>query len=307
MKKSTLQCSAFKRNVALYLMLVVPLIYFIVFKYFPLYGIQLAFRDYNVGGGVSKSPWVGLRNFQYLLYNPDFLRAVRNNVILSFLRIFIGFPMGIIIAISLSELPMQMRRGKTIFQTIFTFPHFLSWVIVSGLILNLLGSAGVVNALRLLLNLEPKQYLTDKYAFIWILIYSDIWKEAGWGAIIYLAVIAGLPRELFEAADIDGATRLQKIQHVTLPGLKSIMVVMLIVSVGSVLNVGFDQIFNMYNPAVYETTDIIDTYVYRASFRQSLDFGIGTAVGLFKGIVNFALLYTANKVARAMGEAGING
>lgn len=296
-----------RRYALLYVMLVLPLAYFVVFRYVPLYGLQLAFKDFNIGKGVAGSSWVGWRNFQYLFLSKDFLFALRNTFVLSIAKIVLGFPAGVIVAIALSELPSCMGNKKRFFQTVFSLPHFLSWVVVSGLLLNLLGSSGVINSLRELLHLETRSYLTDKYAFIWIIVYSNIWKEVGWGAIIYLATIASISNTWYEAAAIDGASRLQRIFYITLPNMKSIMIVMFILAVGKILSVGFDQVLNMYNPTVYETVDIISTFVYRRTFEQSMDFGIGTAVDLFRGVINFILLYVTNKIVISMGEGGISG
>ena len=288
----------------IYLMLLFPIAFFFIFKYMPLYGIQLAFKDY-VLKGISASPWNDFEHFKYMFLEPGFVPAFRNTLIISFMRILIGFPFPIILAILLNEL--RMRRNKRILQTIYTFPHFLSWVLLAGIMLNLLGSDGMIRRIVGIFDqnaMDNWNLLYEGKAFRWVLVISDMWKEGGWGTIIYLASIAGIEQALFEAADIDGCNRWQKIKYITIPGIVGIIAIQFVLRVGSIMEGGFDQVFNLYTPPVYAMGDIIDTYIYRISFVRSsgVNLGFPTAVGLFKNIINFVLLIAANFATRALGQ-----
>jgi len=283
----------------IYLMILPGFLYFIIFKYIPIYGIQLAFKEFQVGKGILGSPFVGLDNFRYLFINQEFWYAVRNTLIIGFMQILFFFPFPIIIAILLNEI--TLIKYKRTLQTIYTFPHFLSWVIVAGIALNMFSMQGAANNLLSLFGFERYQFLTDKKIFRYILVLSLIWKESGWNAILYIAAITSIDPSLYEAATIDGANRWHKIRYITWPGISVIVVVTLILRVGSMLEVGFDQIFNMYNPTVYEVADIIDTYIYRITFQRPANFGVSTAVGLFKGLTNCILLVTANWISNRIG------
>ncbi|MDR3120309.1 MAG: ABC transporter permease subunit [Clostridiales bacterium] len=291
----------------IYLMLLPPLAYFFIFRYMPLYGIQLAFKDY-VLKGIAASPWNDFAHFKYMFLEPGFVPAFRNTLIISFLRILIGFPFPIILAILINE--VRMRRFKRVLQTVYTFPHFLSWVLLSGIMLNLLGSNGMVRKAVGLFSsgaFDNWNLLYDGGAFRWLLVFSDMWKEAGWGTIIYLASIAGIDQALYESADIDGASRLQKIAYLTLPGIASMIAIQFVLRVGAIMEGGFDQVFNLYSAPVFAQGDIIDTYIYRLSFVRAsgVNLGFPTAVGLFKNIINFVLLLAANAFARALGQKSV--
>ena len=285
----------------IYLMLIPCIAYFVIFKYVPMYGIQLAFKDY-VLKGIAASPWNDFAHFKYMMSEPQFLPALRNTLIISFYRILFGFPFPILLAIMINE--VYMPRYKKVLQTIYTFPHFLTWVVMAGIMLNLLGSTGMVRKIC-----EPRigenwNLLYNKSAFRSILVISDIWKEAGWGTIIYLASITGIDQSLYEAATIDGANRFQRIWYITIPGIMNMIAIQFVLRVGAVMEGGFDQIFNLYTAPVYDTGDIIDTYIYRLSFVKSsgVNLGFPTAVGLFKNVINFILLMLANGVTRALGQ-----
>jgi len=198
-----------------------------------------------------------------------------------------------------------MTHFKKFAQTIVTFPHFLSWVVVAGFINALFTRTGVVDDIIVALGGNRVSFLSDGNFFVALIFSSDVWKEAGWSSIIYLATMAGIPPELYEAADIDGAGRLQKTWHITLPGIKSTAILLLILSVGGILSAGFDQIFNLYNPLVYDQVDILDTYIYRQTFTEMVNPGIGTAIGLFKSVVSFVLVLGVDRVAKLCGERGI--
>jgi len=287
----------------IYLMLVPGLAFLLVFKYFPMYGIQLAFKRYMLNEGITGSPWIGLENFLYIWSEPAFWRAFKNTIVISLMKLGLGFPIGIILALLINEL--KMKKYRRFLQTIYTFPHFLSWVIVSGIIFNFLGNTGALNSLLENLGLGQINFLMNKGIFRYLLVYSEVWKEAGWSTILYLAAIAGIDPTLYEAATVDGANRWHKIKYITWPGIQNIVVIMFIMTVGSIMVAGFNQVFNLYNEVVYDVGDIISTYVYRISFQQAPDYGVSTAVGLFNGVVNFILLIIANTVAKKFGKSGI--
>ena len=288
----------------IYLMLLPCMAFFIIFKYVPMYGIQLAFKDYVIKG-IAASPWNNFEHFKYMMTEPEFLPALRNTLIISFYRILFGFPFPILLAIMINE--VYMPRYKRVLQTIYTFPHFLTWVVMAGIMLNLLGSTGMVRKVAEIFVPgigDNWNLLYNKAAFRSLLVISDIWKEAGWGTIIYLAAIAGIDQSLYEAATIDGCNRWQKIWYIALPGIVNMIAIQFVLRVGAVMEGGFDQIFNLYKPPVYETGDIIDTYIYRLSFVENtgVDMGFTTAVGLFKNVINFILLMVANFVTKALGQ-----
>ena len=290
-----------------YVMLLPGLCYFAVFKYAPLYGIQLAFKDY-VLAGIEASPWNNFAHVRYMLFEQGFVPAFRNTLVISGMRILLGFPFPILLALFLDELvlPKYRRTG----QTIYTFPHFLSWVLLAGLLQNLLGASGMVRKVAMLFSPQASEtwnLLYDNDAYRWILVFTDIWKDAGWGAIIYLASIAGVDRSLYEAATIDGANRWQRIWSVTLPSIAPMIAIQFILRVGAAMEGGFDQVINTYTPPVYDKGDILDTYIYRLSFVRTsgVNLGFTTAVGLFKNVINFILLLMANSLTRALGQKTI--
>ncbi len=299
--------SYFKRNYDMYLLLVPGLLFVLIFNIFPLYGITLAFKDYNMFIAdspflsVFKSPWAGLKHFQQIFAKKDFLNALRNTLVISTLKIVFIFPIPIIFAILLNEV-RSIRFQKSL-QLIVYLPHFLSWAIVAGIFVVLLGSTGVVNTILTYFGLEKVRFLMDKNIFRQVLVFSDGWKEIGWSSIIYFAAIAGLDQECYEAAVVDGANRFQSMLYITLPGLAPTIILMLIIRIGNIMEAGFSQILVMYNPTVYEVADIIGTYVYRVSLGK-LDFSTGTAVGLFNSIIALVLVVTSNTLAnRSTGKS----
>jgi len=286
-----------------YIMLIPGVLFYLIFAYGPMYGITLAFKEFVISEGITGSPWVGLKNFEKLFSEKQFWDAFKNTIIISFGRLFFGFPAPIILAILVNEI--RMKKYKKVLQTVFTFPHFLSWIIISGMIMNIFSSTGAINNLLGLLGFETQAFLANPGLIRPLLYSTDIWKSSGWSSIIYLAAISGVDLEQYEAATIDGANRFQRILHVTWPGMKPTAVLLLVLSVGGVMNAGFDQIFNLYNPTLYETADIIDTFVYRMTFQRPPDYGFSTALGLFKAIINFVLLLSADRFAKILGERGI--
>lgn len=295
--------SGYRKNYVLTLMFIPVIAYYLIFKYAPMYGIVLAFKDYSIRKGILGSPWVGFTVFEELFATHTFVRAFRNTVIISLLRWVFGFPMPILLALMLNELK-NLRFKKTM-QTISYLPHFLSWIILTGLFTQLLSPTnGPINYIISLLGGKPIYFLADNAWFRSTMVITGIWKEIGWGSIVYLATIAGIDTELYEAAECDGATRWQKMFRITLPLMKPTIVILLIMNCGSILEAGFDQIFNFYNSAVYETGDIIDTYVYRRGIGD-MEYSISTAVGLFKNVIGFILVTGTNFIAKRLGEGGI--
>lgn len=290
-----------KRNYELYLMLLPVLIFVFIFSIVPMYGITLAFKDYDMFAAetplmsIFESPWVGFEHFTKLFKRPDFLNALRNTMIISVSKIVFTFPIPIIFAILLNE--VKWERFQKVLQTIVYLPHFLSWAIVAGIFVDFLGSTGMVNGIITSLGGSKISFLMDNNLFRSVLVVSDGWKEIGWSSIIYFAAIAGLDQECFEAAEVDGASRFQQIWHIMIPGLMPTIILMLILRVGSIMDAGFGQVFAMYNPTVYETGDIIGTYVYRMGLGK-MDFSMGTAVGLFESLIALILVVSANAVAK---------
>ena len=285
-------------------LLVLPcVLFFIVFHYVPMVGLIVAFKDFVMTEGILRSPWVGLENFRRLFASEDFPRALRNTLTISFLRLAFGFFAPIILALMLNEL--RLMFFKRAIQTLTYLPYFFSWVILGGIFLMMFGGDGPVNSIIRAAGHSPVSFLADDVWFIIILVATGIWQGAGYGAVIYLAALSGIDPQLYEAATIDGANRWQQTLHVTLPCLVPTIVVLFILNLGYILNAGFDQIYNMYNPMVYDVADIIDTYVLRRLI--SMDFGLATAAGMFKSVVGLVLVCSANWLARKIsgGEYGI--
>ncbi len=291
------------RNKYLYLLMLPAILYLILIDYRAMYGITLAFKDYNAKLGIMGSPWVGFKHFTEMFNDSYFRYVLFNTIGISFGKIIFTFPFGVIIALLFNEL--KGKHLKKTLQTIYTFPHFLSWVIVSGVILNFLDYTGPLNYVINLFGGERQVFMGNKGLIVPILYITEIWKESGWNSIIYLAAITGINAELYEAADLDGASRFQKIWHVTMPCIRGTILVMLTMRVGQVLNAGFDQIFNMSNTVVQQTIDILDTYIYRITFQQAADFSYSTAVGVFKSFVGFLMVISVNKITRKLEGTGI--
>ncbi|WP_424767472.1 ABC transporter permease [Paenibacillus sp. sgz302251] len=268
-------------------MLIPALIWLIMFQIVPMFGIVIAFQDFNPGQGFLKSEFIGLENFQYMLQLSDVRTVLWNTIVIAFGKIIGNLFVPLVFALLLNEL-RQKYFVKTI-QTSVYLPHFLSWVIISGIVLQIFGLNGPVNHLLEFLGFKSILFFQQADLFRGFLIGSDVWKNFGFNSIIYLAALTGIDQTLYEAADIDGAGRWKKLWHVTLPGIRTTIALLAILSLGGILDAGFDQVFNLYNPLVYSTGDIIDTYVYRAGL-QELDFSFGTAVGLLKSVVSFILI-----------------
>jgi putative aldouronate transport system permease protein len=292
----------------LFFMLAPVIAYYLIFNYAPIFnaqtgGILMAFKQHSLTRPFSEWEWVGLKYFEMMWRKPDFWVAMRNTVTISFIRLLFEFPMPIILALLLNE--VRRNGSKRLFQTIFTFPNFLSWILVVGLMRDLLQVNGVINGIiRLIPGGTPYNFLANDSAFsnYAMLVLSNVFKSVGWGSIIYLAAIAGIDPTLYEAAKVDGANRWQCIRYITWPGIKSTAVVLLILQCGNILNGSFDQVFNLVNGVNRSIIETIDVYIYRYAFQQSMNQSFAAASGLFKAVINFALLMTANQIARRLGE-----
>ena len=295
-----------KRHYQLYMLLLLPLIYLIIFKYLPMWYVLIAFKKYSIVQSITEMPWAKNHGFEYFIKafkNRDFLRALRNTVKLNLLDLLFGFPVPIIFALILNEL--RLKKFKKVVQTITYMPHFLSWVIIYGLALQLFApSTGFVNLLLGKMGLEAIPFLNDANTWVKTYIGLGIWQSFGWNSIIYLAAMAGISPELYEAASVDGAGRFQKMWHITLPGIKPTIVVLLIMALGNVIGSGFDRPFALQNKLVMENAEVIATFVYKIGIK-GLQFSLTTAVGLFQSIINVFFLLGANWLSRRLGERGI--
>ncbi len=292
-----------KRDWILYTMLILPLAYYIVFKYAPMYGVTIAFKDYSLFKGVFASPWVGLKYFRQIFKMAEFYRVLRNTLVLNVLDMAVNFPMPIILAIMLSE--MKGVLFKRVSQTIVYLPYFISWAVIGGIVLQLFSpESGLINIVIRKLGGQSVPFLTDPAHWIGTYCLVGVWQSAGWNSILYLAAIAGINKELYEAAIVDGAGRFQRIWHITLPGIRSTIVMLLILRMGSLISIGFERPYVIGNTMVREVSDVISTYVYRVGLESS-NFSLATAVGLFQSVVGMILLVLTNFIANKVGENGI--
>lgn len=284
----------------LYLFLLVPMAYYIVFKYFPMYGATIAFKDYRIGLGFWGSKWTGFRNFERLFNSSGFYTIFRNTLLLNLYSLLFGFPVPIIIALLLNEI--QSTFYKRAIQNILYLPHFISWVVLGGIFVQILSpSTGVVNLILKALGITPVYFMISNFWWPIMFVVSGIWQSAGWGSIIYLAAISGIDPQLYEAARIDGAGKLSQVWHITLPGIKSTIAIMLILRLGGMMDIGFEHIYNMMNSAVYSVADVISTYVYRTGILGN-QYSYTTAIGLFQSVISLLLVVTANTITRKIGE-----
>lgn len=280
----------------LYSMILPGFLFFVIFKYIPLAGSVIAFQDYNVFDGVWGSPFVGLKHFVNLFTYPEFYNVLTNTILISLYKLIYGFPSPILLALLLNELRKALFK-RTI-QTVLYLPHFLSWVIAGGLIINFLSpSSGIVNEVIQSFGGEPIFFLQEKQYFRSIIVGTGIWKEVGWNTIIYLAALAGVHPELYEAAEVDGAGKFRQAVSITLPSILPTIIVLLLLNIGNILDLGFEQIYMFLNPLVYETGEVFDTYIYRVGLLGG-QFSYTTAIGIFKSIVGFILLFGANYLSR---------
>lgn len=289
MNKKRSLATTLKRQWQYHAMLIPGVILTFIFSYIPMYGVIIAFEDFNVGMGF-RSPWVGMKNFIYLFSQPTFLRTIGNTLFIAVWKLIFGIVVPVTFAILLNE--MRSNKLKRFYQTLIYIPNFLSWIIMAGVLMDILATNGAINQLLTMIGLEKINFLGDAKIFPWTMIISDVWKGFGYGTIVYLAALTGIDPSLYESAVLDGATRWQQIKSITIPLLMPTIVLMTILSLGGVLNAGFDQIYNLYSPSVWATSDIIDTYVYRLGIQQA-QYAVGAAVGLFKSLVSAILVITS--------------
>jgi putative aldouronate transport system permease protein len=287
-----------------YLLMLPGMLYFAVFRYWPLYEAQIAFKDFQPLLGVEGSPWIGFKNFELFFKSYYFTQLISNTLIISVAKLIFGIPPAIILALALSEARSSSKLAR-LTQTMSYLPHFLSWIVIFGILLGMLSpSDGLVNQYITGHGGEAISFLSDPNWFRVILVSSDIWKETGWGAIIYLAALIGVDQSQYEAAAIDGASRLKRIWYISLPNIKDVIVLVTLLRLGSILDAGFTQVFALYSLPVYSVGDIIDTWVYRQGILNA-QFGLATAVGLFKGVIGLLLIFTANRVAKRFAGSGL--
>ncbi len=292
-KKSSLWFKVWQARY-IYILLLPMALWLLIFHYLPTSGLILAFKKYRIGS-LWSGEWVGLKNFERLFATPQAIESIKITIVLSIQRIIFQFFPPIILAILLSE--MRGKRMKKFYQTVFTFPHFLSWVVIAGMLNNLFAINGPIDSIIQSMGFESVSFLSNTKIFRSLIFISANWKAMGWSSILYLATIAGIDPTLYEAAEMDGAGRLRRIWHITLSGLKPIIALKLVMTISTLLNGGFDQIFNMRNPVVANSVQILDTYIYDITFNALPDYGFSTAVGLFKAIIGLILLLTANKLS----------
>lgn len=292
----------FKRNRALYLLVLPVLIFYIVFHYKPMYGAIIAFKDYSPGIGITNSPWVGFANFTRFFKGPYFTRLIRNTLLLSLYSLLFGFPAPIILALLLNE--VRNKKFKSVTQTITYLPHFISMIVVTGMISNFCLSNGLFNDIIALFGGERSPLLQNPNLYRTIYVASSIWQEIGWGSIIYLSALSGVDAQLYEAASIDGAGKWKQMLHVTLPGISPTIITMLILKMGSLMSLGYEKTILLYNASTYETADIISSYTYRVGLMDQ-DWSYSTAIGLFNSVINCILLVLSNRLSKKLSDTSL--
>lgn len=293
----------FVQDWQLYALLLLPMLYFIVFKYIPMYGVTIAFKDFNMFQGIWKSPWSGLDAFREIFRMKDFYKVLRNTMMLNLLDLVVSFPAPIILALLLNEVRVKwFKKGA---QTILYLPHFISWVIIGGMVYQLLSTnTGLVNVLLKSSGGKAIPFLTDPIYWVFTYVGVGVWQSAGWGTIIYLAALTGISKELYEAAEVDGAGRLRKIWNITLPGIKPTIVILLIINIGHMASIGFERPYVLGNPLVTDVSDVISTFVYKVGL-QSARYTIATAIGLFQAVVGLIFLLSSNYISKKVTDQGI--
>ena len=291
-----------QRNGSLYLLVLPVIVFYLIFAYVPMYGALIAFQNYTIGNGFLESEWVGLQHFKNFFSSPDCIRIIWNTLRLNILNLIFGFPMPIILALMLNE--VWSKKFKKVAQTFTYIPHFISVVVICALIKNFVDKGGIITNFLSFFGMKNKNMLNDKNLFTPIYIISDIWQQIGWNSIIYIAALSGIDMQLYEAASLDGAGKWKQLFHVTIPGIMPTIVIMLILKIGSLLNLGYEKIILLYNPVIYDTSDVISTYVYRLAFSGQ-QWSYTTAIGLFNSVVNLVLLVGANKISAKLGEASL--
>ena len=290
------------KHKSLYAMMLPIIAFYVIFHYMPMYGAQIAFRDYRVRDGFFGSPWVGFENFRTFFNSIYFGRLIGNTIKLSAFSLIWGFPLPIVLALLLNEI--RVNSFKRVVQTFTYLPHFISLVVVCGMVKDFVSVSGIVNDIAEMLGGTRVNFLLDPKYFRTVYISSGVWQEIGWGSIIYLAAISGVDQELYEAAKIDGAGRFRRVFSVTLPGILPTIIILLILRVGHIMNVGFEKVFLLYNNAIFESADVISTYVYRRGLIDQ-DYSFSAAVGLFNSTINFFLLVCTNRLSAKMTETSL--
>lgn len=291
-----------RRNYPLYLLLLPVLAYYLIFCYKPMYGALIAFKDYQPSIGVWNSPWVGIEQFRKFFDNPDFARLLRNTLTISISSIAFGFPAPIILAILFNEI--KQPKFKSVAQTVSYLPHFISLVVVCGLVKTFVGQDGIIHQLVTMFSDNKVGLLSRPECFVPIYVLSDIWQAIGWDSIIYLAALSGIDQELYESAQLDGANKWKQIIHITLPGIAPTIIIMLILRMGSLFSVGYEKIILLYNPLIYETSDVITSYTYRVGLEQ-MDWSYSSAVGLLNSAINFVIVILTNKISAKCSETSL--
>jgi ABC-type polysaccharide transport system, permease component len=292
-----------KRDKYLYLMLIPVAAYYLLFKYSPMFGEIIAFKNYRFADGIMGSQWVGFKHFRDLFGNSDFYNVLKNTLLLNVYNVIFGFPVPIVLALMLNELRREWY--KRLVQNLLYVPHFISWVVLGSILIALLSpSTGIVNMILELFGIDPIYFLANKQWWPIVFVLSGIWHSAGWNTILYMAAITGIDPQLYEAARIDGANRLRQIWHITLPGIRSTIAILLILRMGQMMDVGFEQIFILQNSAVFQVSDVISTYVYRVGL-QHVQYSYTTALGLFQSVIGFILVVSMNRVVKLLGEKGL--
>ena len=292
-----------KRHRSVYLLLILPLVHFLIFRYLPIWNGQIAFKDFMPLTGVLGSKWMGFDNFITFFRSFYFFELLRNTVFYSFSKLLVSVPLSIVLAIALYECT-RPGLGKVV-QTLTYLPHFLSWVIMYGILLVLLAPGdGIINDIIRFFGGEPVDFLTDTKTFPWIVILSDAWKEMGWGAIIFIAALMGIDTNLFEAATVEGVSAVQRVWYITLPSIRPVIFMVVLLRLGTILDAGFNQMFMLYSIPVYSVADIIDTWVYRQGLLE-FQFGLATAVGIFKGVIGMLLLIFSNSMVKKISDTSI--
>lgn len=295
--------SRFNRSKYLLLLFLPALIYYIMFKYVPMFGILISFKDYNAFKGVWESEWVGLKFYRLFFESPDFLKLLRNTILLGIYKIIFGFPAPIILALLLNEVRLQVV--KRVAQSISYLPHFISnVVVVSMMFLFLSPSNGIVNNIVEWLGYESINFMQDENYFRSLYVLSEIWQHIGWETIIYLAALSAIDPQLYEAARVDGANRWHQLRHITIPGISSAIIILFILNIGQVLDIGFEKVLLMLNPSIYNTADVLGTYVFRTGI-QSMNYSYGTAIDLFTSVVNLAFILSANWISRRVSSTSL--
>lgn len=292
----------FARNKTIYLIMLPMIIYYIVFCYVPMYGAIIAFKDYSPAQGIFRSQWVGLKHFRDFFGTPDFLRILKNTLVISISEIIFGFPAPIILALMFNEI--GNKKFKSISQTLSYLPHFISLVVVCSLIKQFVTGNGIIQQLIVKMGGSDVSLLSRSEMFVPIYVISGIWQDVGWGTIIYLAALSGIDMQLYEAAKCDGAGKIKQLLNVTLPGIAPTIIIMFILKIGALLSVGYEKIILLYNPLIYETSDVISSYVYRIGIGNQ-SWSYSTAVGLFNSVINFIIVVTANKLSASYSETSL--